>query len=405
MADRNGVGEPELLCISTYEKGQAFLVEAGRLGCPVTLLTTHQLHHADWPKNSLSCFATMPENLSPEAALPHIARQAQHRRFGRVVALDEFDLDTAALAREHLRLPGMTRSVTRPFRDKLAMRETAARGGVAVPEFIGVANHDELWAFLQRTQGPWMLKPRESASAIGIQKFSDPNAVWPMLERFGDEASFHLVERFVPGEIYHVEGLSWEGELLFALGHKYGQPPFETMHSGGIFSTRTIARDSDENRDLLAIHAETLRALGMVTGPTHSEFIRAYEDGRFYFLETAARVGGAYIAEVAEAASNLNPWVEWARMEVAQLRRETYALPAVRQDYAGSVICLARQEWPDTSAYHAPEIVHRLRKHHHAGLILRSDSASRIGDLLEDYNRRFVADFYARMDAPDKPTS
>jgi len=369
------------------------------------LLTVHSLSEADWPKDVLAGFVTMPEGLSPEATLPYIVRLVKHRRFARIVPLDEFDLDTAALAREHLRLPGMTRSATRPFRDKLAMRETAARGGVAVPEFIGVANHDQLWAFLQRTEGPWMLKPRESASAIGIQKFSDPNAVWPMLERLGDEASHHLVERFVPGEIYHVEGLSWEGELLLALGHKYGQPPFETMHSGGIFSTRTLERDSDENRRLLEAHAETLRALGMRTGPTHSEFIRAHADGRFRFLETAARVGGAYIAEVAEAASGANPWVEWARMEVAQIRGEQYALPPLRQEFAGSVICLARQEWPDLSGFDAPEILQRLHKRHHAGLILRSASAARIQELLEEYSWRFGTDFYARMDAPEKPTS
>ncbi len=405
MADEHGAGQAELLCISTYEKGQAMLEEAARLGCAVTLLTVHNLGDADWPKPLLADFATMPADLSAEGALPYIVRLAKHRSFGRIVPLDEFDLDMAALAREHLRLPGMTRTATRPFRDKLAMRETAARGGVPVPEFTGVANHDELWAFLQRTKGPWMLKPRESASAIGIQKFSDPNDVWPMLERLGDAASHHLVERFVPGEIYHVEGLSWKGELLFALGHKYGQPPFQTMHSGGIFSTRTLERDSEENRALLEIHAQTLRALGMNTGPTHSEFIRSGADGKFYFLETAARVGGAYIAEVAEAASGMNPWVEWARMEVAQLRGETYALPAIRHDYAGSVICLARQEWPDTSAFDAPEIIHRLRKHHHAGLIVRSESGARVKDLLEDYNRRFATDFYARMDAPEKPTA
>ena len=405
MAEADGAQRPELLCISTYEKGQAFLDEAARLGCSVTLLTTHNLREADWPREAIAHFETMPEELAAEAVLPFITRLATHRRFRRVVALDEFDLDTAALAREHLGLPGMGRTATRPFRDKLAMRAAAAAAGVAVPRFSGVANHDDLWAFLEATGGPWLLKPRESASAIGIQKFSDPHAVWPLLEKLGDAASHHLVECFVPGEIFHVEGLSWQGELLFALGHKYGQPPFETMHAGGIFSTRTLERDSEETASLLTIHADVLRGLRMTSGPTHSEFIRAQADGQFYFLETAARVGGAYIAEVAEAASGLNPWVEWARIEVAQMKGETYRVAPMREDYAGSVICLARQQWPDTSAYDAPEIIHRLHKHHHAGLILQSASAAHVRELLEDYSRRFVTDFYARVDAPSKPTS
>ncbi len=405
MENGTGAEGPELLVISTYEKGQAFLSEAARLGCRVTLLTVHKLRDADWPKEALAHLETMPEDLVPEAVLPVVTRLAKHRRYRAVVPLDEFDLDTAALVREHLRLPGMGRTATRPFRDKLAMREVARDAGVAVPEFSSVINHDELWKFLSSTEGPWMLKPRASASAIGIQKFKDPQAVWPLLEKLGDEASQHLVERFVPGEIFHVEGLSWQGELLFALPHKYGQPPFETMHSGGIFSTRTLARESEEASGLRAIHAELLRGLGMTTGPTHSEFIRAHADGKFYFLETAARVGGAYIAEVVEAASGLNPWVEWARMVAAQMRGERYRLQEQMEGYAGSLICLARQEWPELSGFDAPEIVFRLRKHHHAGLIVRSASPERVVGLLEEYGPRFYTDFYTRMDAPAKPTS
>lgn len=396
---------PELLAISTYEKGQALLTEAARLGCRVTLLTTHKLWGADWPKDVLDHFETMPEDLAPEAVLPHVTRLAKYRNFKSVVALDEFDLDTAALVREHLRLPGMTRSLVRPFRDKLAMRETARRAGVQVPEFCGTAHHETLWQFLKSTEGPWLLKPRESASAIGIHKFTEPDAVWPLLEKLGDAATHHLVERFVPGEIFHVEGLSWEGQLLWALPQKYGQPPFETMHTGGIFSTRTLDRGSDTAQSLLKIHAETVKALGMTSGPTHSEFIRAHADGEFYFLESAARVGGAYIAEVAEAASGMNPWVEWARMLHAAMLGERYALPAHYEEYGGSVICLAKQEWPDLAPYDAPEIVHKLHKHHHAGVILRSPEAARLEALLEETTKRFYYDFYARMDAPDKPTA
>ena len=55
-----------MLCISTYEKGQAFLREAARLGCDVKLLTVHKLGNADWPKDVLGGFETMPEELRPD---------------------------------------------------------------------------------------------------------------------------------------------------------------------------------------------------------------------------------------------------------------------------------------------------------------------------------------------------
>src|SRR6201996_1874413 len=174
------------LCISTYEKGQAFLREVARLGCDVHLLTVHKLRGADWPRDILAGLHTMPEDLTPDQTLPHIANLMRHLPIARIVPLDEFDLETAALAREHFRLPGLGQTATRFFRDKLAMRQGASRAGVPAPAFSSVANHDALWNFLSTTEGPWLLKPRWSASAIGIQKFSDPNEVWPLLERLGD---------------------------------------------------------------------------------------------------------------------------------------------------------------------------------------------------------------------------
>jgi biotin carboxylase len=400
----------KILCISTYEKGQAFLSEAARLGCAVTLLTVEKLRHADWPWESLAGFHLMPEKLTAQQALVYVTRLMKDTAFDRIVPLDEFDLETAALAREHLRLPGMGQTLTRNFRDKLAMREAARAGGVAVPDFFSVANHHALWKFMQRTASEtggisWLLKPRWSASAIGIQKIEQESDLWPHLERLGDEASDHLLECFVPGEIYHVEGITWNGEVIFAAAHKYGKPPMQTMHQGGVFTTRTLDRDGEEAVALREIHARTLKALGMVNGVTHSEFIRAHADGKYYFLETAARVGGAFIAEVAEFGSGVNPWVEWARIEVALLRGETYTLPPLREEYAGSVICLAKQETPDTSFYDAPEVVYRLHKHHHAGLIVKSPSAERVQELLGWYGEGFLNDFCTRMDVPDKPTS
>jgi hypothetical protein len=80
-----------------------------------------------------------------------------------------------------------------------------------------------------------------------------------------------------------------------------------------------------------------------------------------------------------------------------------YALPPVREEYAGSVLCLSHTAEPDTSAFDAPEIVDRMKKHHHAGLIVRSQRPERVAELLEDYGARFAQMFLATMPAPEKP--
>jgi biotin carboxylase len=396
---------PGILCISTYEKGQAFLREASRLGCAVTLLTVDGLADADWPREALSELITMPEGLTPGQVLNTVCYLARSRKFDRIVALDEFDLEVAALLREHMRLPGMGETATRFFRDKLAMRVQARAAGVAVPEFSGVFNYDDVRAFMEDVPGPWLLKPRTNASAIGIKPIQNSDELWPVLDQLGDLQTHYVLERFVEGEVYHVEGVTWKGEVLFAAPHRYGHPPMQTMHQGGVFTTRSLDPETEEAKGLLAIHAATLKGLGMYSGVTHTEFIKSKADGKFYFLETAARVGGAYIAELVEAAKGLNPWIEWARVEVATLLGMEYCLPKLREGYAGSVICLAKQEDPDLSGYTDPEVVTLLKKHHHAGLLVRSESAGRVQELLNSYGTRFLEEFCTSQPVPDKPTA
>jgi biotin carboxylase len=179
----------------------------------------------------------------------------------------------------------------------------------------------------------------------------------------------------------------------------------QVMHEGGVFTTRTVDRQSRDWTELTALNTRLAPALGLKRGVTHGEYIRAHADGRFYFLEIAARVGGAFIVDLVEHSTGVNLWREWAKIEVAHLRGEQYTSPVAREDYAGSVLCLAKEEEPDTSAFNAPEIVHRMKKHHHAGLIVRSDKPERVAQLLEEYSQAFLSQFMATMPAPDRPTA
>ncbi|QHN02813.1 ATPase [Granulicella sp. WH15] len=400
----SGTG-PAIFCMSTYEKGQPFLREAARLGCSVSLLTVDKLRDGDWPKDVLANFFTMPSGLTQEQILNTVTFFARTLRIDRIVALDEFDLEIAALLREHMRLPGMNQSKTRFFRDKLAMRTEAQRAGVLVPEFTRVLRHDDLRSFMAWTQGPWLLKPRTNAASLGIKLVHSSEELWPILDTLGDMQSHYLMERFVPGEVFHAEGITWNGELIFEAPCKYGKPPMQTMHHGGVFTTRTLAADSPDARAISEVHRAVLKALQLEAGVSHTEFIRAQADGRVYFLESAARVGGAHISDVIELARGINPWVEWARLEVARAKGEAYMLPSLRNDFAGSMICLARQERPDLSAYADPEVSMRLERRHHAGVIVRSHSEDRVKALVEEYGERFLNDFCATMPAPDRPSA
>lgn len=395
---------PTILCMSSYEKGQEFMREAKRRDWRVLLLTTEALKDADWPRDHLDEIWLMPDLRNREQVTNAVSYLARSMELDRIVALDEFDIEMAATLREHLRVPGMGETTSRYFRDKLAMRLRANEKGILVPAFCHVLNYDRLRAYMARVPAPWVFKPRSSASAIGIKKINAADELWPLLDQLGDQQSHYVLEHFVPGEVYHADSIVEDKEVLFAAVSKYGAPPMNVAHDGGVFTTRLIQRKSKAEKTLQKLNKGLIKALGLVRGVTHAEFIKGEADGAFYFLEIAARVGGANIAETIEAATGLNLWAEWAKLETTT-KGEPYKLPKPDQRYSGIVVSLARQEWPDTSAYDDEEIVWRLHKHHHAGLIVAAKEPERVAELLQSYSERFIGDFTATLPAPDKPTA
>jgi biotin carboxylase len=404
--DSEGKASPmTILCLASYFKGVEFMRECKRQGCRVLLLTSQSLTNADWPRESLDDVFYMPdENKKWRVgdAILGVSHLAKSEVMDRIVPLDDFDLETAAALREHLRVPGMGETTTRYFRDKLAMRARAQDAGLPVPEFVHVLNRAKIAEFVERVPAPWVLKPRSQAGAIGIKKIGSEAELYSALERLGDEQSFYLLEQYVPGDIYHVDTIWFEKKLLFTSVSRYGTPPMDVSHGGGVFTTKTLAPDSPEARELSALNERVLSAFGFVRGVSHSEFIQGL-DGKCYFLETSARVGGAHIAELVEAATGVNMWGEWAKVEIAG-EKGKYQPPQRKTDFAGLMISLARDEWPDTSSFQDREVVFRLKQPFHVGMIVKSEKAARVDELVSQYAERIRQEYSTSAPAPDRPT-
>lgn len=381
--------------------------ECKAAGCDVILVTREKMLQEDWPRDVLDEVFALPNDAPVELFLDLVSHIAKTRKPDRIVALEEFDVVIAALAREHLCMPGMSSSTAKTFRDKYAMAVHARDAGLSVPDFVAAINNDEVGEFLNRVPPPWVLKPRSDVSAIGIRKIERADDVWKTIEELNqretlrERASYHVLARFIPGEVFHVDSLVTDGRVAFAGVNKYGRPPLQVAHGGGAYISQTIPHDSAEKKKLLEINRRLIKAMEMQSGATHAEFIKSEADGDFYFLEIASRVGGAYIADVLEAASGINLWREWAKLEVAGAKAKPTLKP--RKEHAGIILSLARQEFPDTSAYDDPEIAYRAKKKHHAGLIVRSKSHARVTELLDDYGRRFVDDFIAVLPPLERP--
>ena len=397
-----------ILCIASYEKGHDFLRQAKSQGCRVLLLTSLSLRDQhQFPMDAIDDIFYMPDDngaWNREHALYAVAHLARGIFIDRLVPLDDFDLEIAAYLREHLRIPGMGETTTRYFRDKLAMRMKAQEKGLTIPEFVPVIHHPRVNEFMDRVPPPWVLKPRSMAGAIGIHKVRSKQEAWDAINGLDDQQSFYLIERFVPGDIFHVDSIMYENQLVYAVASAYGKPPLEVSQSGDIFTTRLMKRGTELEQALRVKNSLVLSALGLLRGVSHTEFIIGHEDGRVYFLETSARVGGAHIADLVQAGTGINMWAEWAKVEVAG-GKAPYQPPEADDKYAGLIVSLARQEWPDLSTYSDLEVVWRMNKLHHAGVIVRSSNYDRVTELMASYTERFKHEFFASLPPKARPTS
>jgi biotin carboxylase len=386
-ADTPSPRAPTVLALASEIKGLAFLETAKQAGCHVILVTNDRLKEEAWCWHAIDEQFTMADIRHQPDITHGVSYLARSREIDRIVALDDYDVETAAALREHLRLAGLGDSAARLFRDKLAMRVRARQAGIKVPGFVGCFNDAAINHFLDTTPAPWLVKPRTMAGSEGIRKFYQAGEVWDALHGLGDERSNHLLEQFIPGKVFHVDALMWRGELQFALASNYGVPPMTALQGRGVFTTRVLPQDGDNATALLNLNRQLLSVMGYPRGPSHSEFILA-EDGTWYFLETAARVAGGNIDKVIEAATGIVMWQEAARLEVADFQHQPYSLPTVREGFAGLIAVPSKTPFADTSPYDAPEVVTRLSNQEFVTLVVAADSFAEVERLLAHYAER-----------------
>jgi hypothetical protein len=399
------------LCVSCEYKGVDFLRYCKAEGNKVFLVTAKETEQDPWPRDVIDDIFFMEEvehgSWNMEHFIAGLAYFMRSNKVDRIVALDDFDVEDVAELREHFRLPGMGQTTARHFRDKLAMRMKAADSGIRVPAFTPLFNDEEIRQFTERVAPPYMVKPRFEAAAKGIRKVHSAEALWQVLFELGEKRHFYLAEQFRPGDIFHVDTLSVDSKgagskAVFTSVAQYLSTPWDVAHGGGIFRSVICEHGGSDEQALTKANDAVLKAFGMRYSASHTEFIKSAEDGQFYFLETASRVGGAHIAEMVECATGINLWGEWARLESAVANGTGYKLPSApkgqaKKLYGGIINSLSRHRHPDTSAFNDPEIVWRLERVHHIGFIVVSDKRERVLALLDDYARRIQDDFHAEM--------
>jgi hypothetical protein len=175
------------------------------------------------------------------------------------------------------------------------MRNLAGKAGVPQPAFWST----DAFRAAPPAGGRYLLKPRLEASSTGIEVGDTAR----ILDRLSDGRDLDglFVEEFVPGRIWHFDGCLRDGEVAVVVSSAYVGDCLDFAHGSPLGSGQVP--DDPAALDLLRT---TLAALGQRHGAFHFEAIEAGGGSdatgarRFLFLETAARVGGAGVAETFE---------------------------------------------------------------------------------------------------------
>jgi biotin carboxylase len=253
------------------------------------------------------------ERYGDGAYVEYVADQL-HRQgsFDRVVAASEYDLLRAARLSERWNLPGQPLEQTLRYRDKARMKAALTASAVPVARW---ATADDPGSLLDaaRTLGfPVVVKPRRGAASRGVHVLAgeaDLGAYLLGSSAFsGDRPADLLLERYVSGTFYHVDGFIQDGSMLVCWPSRT-TPNLELATGRPLLSTMLEPGDA-LLPGLVEITGRALRALGMPqAGLFHAEIFDSPADG-LLVNEIGARVGGGRIKEVLRRAFGIDP-LEW----------------------------------------------------------------------------------------------
>ncbi len=216
-----------------------------------------------------------------------------------VLAVDDSGVELAAMLSERLGLPGNRAEAVRTVRDKLAFRQLLREREFECPAFHHLPSAEDPQKLAGKVKFPVVVKARRLSASRGVIRADDREALaravsWVRaIQARADrdaEALGLVVEDFIPGPEYALEGTLREGELttlaLFDKPDPLDGPFFEeTLY---VTPSRLPQALQDEIRQEVA---RACRAAKLLTGPVHAE-VRVNEQG-VWVLEIAPRsIGG-----------------------------------------------------------------------------------------------------------------
>ncbi|WP_339223052.1 hypothetical protein [Paenibacillus sp. FSL H8-0332] len=246
-----------------------------------------------------------------------------------IIALDESDLIRAARLRDRLHLPGQRLDSATAYRDKAVMK-SLVRQSVLCPAFRRLDSPLHLYDFVLEHGLPVVVKPVDGMGSMNTEIIWTPEQLNEVWER--GLGSGLMVEAYVEGEMYEIDGLMMGQEIRFASAGKYSCKPLEILQQDCFVELLSpgcavYERLVHEVQQVI----EALPSPGVST--FHCEMFHTPED-EWVFCEIASRTAGGRISESVSAMYGVNLNREWVRAQCGlQLKLPASSPPQVAGVY------------------------------------------------------------------------
>lgn len=244
---------------------------------------------------------------------------SKNKKINCLLSIHEFDLVKSGMIRDYLGIEGQSEESAIAFRDKVIMKNIASKV-IKTPKYQRIKNIIDIVEFIKENDYPVIIKPIDGAASTGIFKIENDNQLRSFLEKGKIEEL--IIETFVEGDIYHIDGLYENGKVVFSYPSKYVTPCLDFQ------SNKTLASYMlhPNNPMLTRLNKAVGDILNVLPTPKnciafHAEIFHTPED-ELVFCEIASRVGGAKIVDVIEHATGINILAEWIRAQCSNARNE-----------------------------------------------------------------------------------
>ncbi len=258
-------------------------------------------------------------SVTDEGALEEAVRRVQGREWvDRLEATVEAHVMPAARVRARTQIPGTSERTAFLCRDKPAMKEVLREAGIPCAASTGARSAEEARAFAAREGYPLILKPRDSAGAAGTYRVDTQAELEQAIAASGlDRGASVAIEEFVEGHEGIYDTLCVDGRVVHDFVAHYYPGVLEAMRTRWISPQIAVSGrlDSAESYgELREMGRRVIEVLGIGTSATHMEWFFGPKGLRF--SEIGCRPPGVRVWDLYGAASDLDLYLEWARLIV-----------------------------------------------------------------------------------------